>query len=193
MSYTVASTCDYPKTISTAHPIMKNTCAIFGIVALMTGNAVFAEPVRSLKVESCECVSTSFEAESLYNRGISLSWDGISVMKNRLEQSLAQIAEIEELENNWNGNGASAFTSTIIQKVRELVIGLVVQPTILPTGRASIQLEYENEDGDYLEFEIFENGRLKMFSYKKDGCSETKDILSTSVNEVVYKFYGHVI
>lgn len=193
MNYAVAATCDYPKTISTTHPIVKNTCVVVGIVALMTGNATLAEPVRRLKIENHECVSTSFELEPLYNGSITLSWDGISVMKTKLEQNIVRISEIEALEDNWNGNGATAFTPTIIQRVRKLVSDLAVQPTILPTGRASIQLEYENESEDYLEFELFENGRLKMFSYTKDGKSETKDIPESFVNEVVCKFYGRII
>jgi len=34
---------------------------------------------------------------------------------------------------------------------------------IFPTARGSIQMEYETERGDYLELELFEDGRLKAF------------------------------
>lgn len=192
MNYTVATTCDSFEPISIAHPIMKNTCAIFVVVALMTANANLV-PMQNMKREKPGCISTDFELDSSYNRSITLSWDGISDMRIKLEQSIARISEIEALEDNWNGNGAVAFTPAIIQRVKELVSGLAIQPTILPTGRASIQLEYENDSEDYLEFELFESGRLKMFSYMKDGQSETKDIPESSVNEVVCKFYGRII
>ena len=33
---------------------------------------------------------------------------------------------------------------------------LIHQPKIFPTGRQTIQLEYEKRNGDYLEFELFE-------------------------------------
>ncbi|KJE25644.1 hypothetical protein LG52_3208 [Geobacillus kaustophilus] len=34
---------------------------------------------------------------------------------------------------------------------------VIKQPKLFPTARDSIQLEFEKENGDYLEFELFEN------------------------------------
>lgn len=111
-----------------------------------------------------------------------------SVDKAR-ENSLAKLLEIKNLEDNWNGNGASRFSENLIAFVREMIMKLSVQPAIFPTARDSIQLEYENDCGDYLEFEIFEEGRIKMFSFDHAGKSVSKDIGIDEMNQVVSDFY----
>ena len=171
-------------------PALKTACTIVGIASIVSANAPMVEIPRSISADIPAIISTPSGLDSRYNGNIILTWEGISIMTSKMEESLLRINQIEALENNWNGNGAAAFSKEILAKARELVALLSEQPTILPTGRDSIQLEYEKENGDYLEFELFEGGRLKMFSYTHDGIAETKDILFDSANEAVCIFYG---
>lgn len=73
-----------------------------------------------------------------------------------LQKNYQVIESIKKLEENWNDNHANPFSPNLIRKVAGIISVLKVQPQIFPTARNSIQLEYEKENGDYLEFEIYE-------------------------------------
>jgi len=171
-------------------PALKTVCTIVGIASIVSANVPIVEIPRSVSADTPAIISTPSLLDSRYNGNIILTWEGISIMTSKMAESLSRIDQIGALENNWNGNGAAAFSKEILAKTRELVSLLSEQPTILPTGRDSIQLEYEKQNGDYLEFELFEGGRLKMFSYTHDGIAETKDISFDLANEAVCVFYG---
>lgn len=84
-----------------------------------------------------------------------------SLEKNYIEAS-TKLNEIAKLENNWNNNGANSISAKLIEKCREIVMQLAAEPFICPTACGSIQFEYEKENGDYLEFEIYED-RIEVF------------------------------
>lgn len=191
--FTAVPTNDLAKPTSTLNPIFKTTCTVIGIVAIMTANATVVEPLRGFDTEMSLCISTPYLPSSSYNRNINFNWDGISFMTAKIADSIKRLDEIAALRANWNGNGASAFSNAIINAAQKFVSGLSIQPVILPTGRDSIQMEYEKENGDYLEFELFEDGRIKMFTYAHTGESKTKDILPSMANEVVCDFYERYI
>ncbi len=111
-------------------------------------------------------------------------------MNTALQTSYNRISEIRDLPDNWNENGASKFSNEILDTLKYIVESLKTQPEIFPTARDSIQLEYENENGDYLEFELFEGGRLKKFFCSHDDKTETKDIPIGLMSEEVDKFYA---
>ncbi len=119
------------------------------------------------------------------------SWD--EIMTRDINKSMKQLNEIRKLRDNWNGYGANSFSESLIKKVEDIISGLRYQPFISPTARDSIQMEYENDAGDYLEFEVFENAGIKMFFYSKDGESEKKTIQSEAIDEAVCYFYGRKI
>lgn len=72
-------------------------------------------------------------------------------------ENLEKIESFRNLGDNWNGYGAVKFSDLVIDKAISALYFLEKQPDVFPTGRNSIQFEYEKPDGDYLEFEIFEN------------------------------------
>ena len=189
---TTAATYECPSLPVETKPILRTAtaCTLMTIVTLVSANSVSVRLPQSLSFEAPACISTTCISDPGYNGNISLSWDGISIMKEKMADSLLRLQEIAALQDNWNGNGATTFSKELIARARQLISSLSIQPIILPTGRDSIQMEYERQNGDYLEFELFEGGRLKMFSYTHDGVSETKDILFSSANKVVCDFYG---
>lgn len=65
--------------------------------------------------------------------------------------------DIANLPYNWNGYGAKKFSQKLIEKCRSILENLPTSPSIFPTGRESIQFEYDLQDKSYLEFEIYEN------------------------------------
>lgn len=107
-----------------------------------------------------------------------------------LSQSLRSINEIKELKKNWNGNDTEPFSSELISLITKITENLVVQPMIFPTGRNSIQLDYENDKNDYLEFEIFENSeKAKMFFLNHDDKNGTKHVDFDKMNNIIREFY----
>ena len=112
-------------------------------------------------------------------------------MNDIIKENLEKIQDISELKDNWNGNGASAFNDTLIQKMKYLILRLNVQPEIFPTARGSIQFEYEKETGEYLEFELFDT-RLEVLTMGSDGNNYSYDmsIDIEEINKVIDEFYG---
>ena len=93
--------------------------------------------------------------------------------------------EVAGLEDNWNENGAKKFSNNLLKKVYTLLCSLAIQPLLYPTACGSIQLEYEKENGEYLEFEVFEEN-THVFLIDKD--RREKEWLLDSANE--YKIKG---
>ena len=172
--------------------VARTVCTV-GIVVLVTANASALEVSQKTNTGMPPLVSTSHTSNLRYNGNISIMWDGISAMTPEIANSLLRIEEIERLADGWNGNGAPAFSKALVNAARALVCTLSVQPVVLPTARDSIQMEYEKENGDYLELELFEGGRLKVFTYTHDGAAETKEIPVSAANKVVCDFYGRII
>lgn len=97
--------------------------------------------------------------------------------------------EIAHLEENWNGNGASAFSEKHVDTMKKLISELKKQPFISPTAKGSIQFEYEDEQGNYLEFELFPDNSVKKFYYSKDNVASTENITIEKVSDAVNDFY----
>ena len=110
-------------------------------------------------------------------------------MNMDLSKSINSISEIASLPDNWNLNGAPAFSEQVILLCKDIVRSLSHQPNIFPTANGSIQMEWDNSKGDYLEIEIFEKGILNAAMRKNDG-NWTEDELDLSmVEEYVEKFF----
>lgn len=110
---------------------------------------------------------------------------------NMLHESLVRLEEIKSLEHNWNGYGAEPFSASMISQIENIIRNLSKQPEIYPTAQSSIQLEYNNENGDYLEFEIFDDGEINQFLLKSNGESiSQKRIPQNTLNKVIKSFYG---
>lgn len=109
--------------------------------------------------------------------------------------NLAKVQSLEKLEENWNHNDASPFHPKLIETCLDLVNAIVRQPDVFPTARDSIQFEYEKENGEYLEFEIFEDGMTMLQVDEHD--TETEKSFSTidinQMNQIISEFYGREI
>lgn len=105
------------------------------------------------------------------------------------EVNYSKLKEFSEFKNNWNGHGAVSFSDYLLRKVRNILDSVSIQPEMFPTANNSIQLEYDNSKGDYLEFEIFDN-EIKKFFYGSDNSTETTIVNCISdINSIVLKFY----
>ena len=102
-----------------------------------------------------------------------------------------KLGVIERLSDDWNGNGANSFSKELVDKVRLLLDEILHQPEIFPTAGDSIQLEYDRNNGQHLEFEISENNDIEVYEELLDGKTEEYSIPFdvNSINEVLRRFY----
>lgn len=104
-----------------------------------------------------------------------------------LLKNLQTLRSIKQLPVDWNGKGSVTFSEALIQKVFTIVRELQFQPDIFPTGRNSIQLEFEIGD-DYLEFEIFEDKIIGLIQF--NGKDEEREILEEEIFKLTEDFHA---
>ena len=109
-------------------------------------------------------------------------------------QNFFRLDEIAELKEDWNGYGAKAFSRELIDKCKGIINNLELQPKIFPTGRQSVQFQYELEDRSYLEFEIFEEKvsclEVPKRVYSNAHTFEFPISEAHRIKEIVKRFYG---
>lgn len=85
-------------------------------------------------------------------------------------ENIKTLKSFKEFPDNWDGEGAEQFDQKLIDKCIEIInsVNLKFQPDIFPTGRDSIQFEYEKSDGEYLELEVFQD-HIDFYYENPDG------------------------
>lgn len=108
--------------------------------------------------------------------------------------NLDRLYDIERLKKDWNGNGAKPISKEVISRSREIIINIIEQPKVFPTGRATIHMEFELSDKSYLEFEIFEDKIVSMVVpqrvYEKTKVEVMENLNISLINSIVGDFYG---
>lgn len=92
----------------------------------------------------------------------------------KLQHSLKAIADIRKLKDGWNGYGAKRIPDSVCAVAEKVVSHLTVQPEIFPTARRTIHMEYNFENNNYLEFEIFEDDVCATFVPDHDYYNKAK-------------------
>lgn len=111
----------------------------------------------------------------------------------QLSKNFNTLESIRNLKDGWfNGQTGEkkAFSDELVDKVKKIISNLKNQPEVSPTGRDSIQIEFENENGDYLEFEFYENGEISKYyenSTKSYSCTVSENNIYKSVKEFYAK------
>lgn len=112
-----------------------------------------------------------------------------------LKTNLERLDRFATFEDNWNGNGANKFSKDLIEKAKYIIENISMQPSVFPVARDSIQFEYTKENGDYLEFELYDDGRLTKFIMRCDNITDfgnngiDMENNIDSINEVIKKFF----
>lgn len=163
-------------------------------VALLTATSPISSNSTILFDENCaytEVLSTHSTEMYAYNLGDMTLYIPV-VIETKLEKNIKRLNQISEFEDNWNGYGAHPFTPEFVASVCELVKDLDRQPEIFPTAQNTIQFEYDKDNGDYLELEIFEDGTVDTFVLLNNGESNENTIenKAEAINRLVKDFYG---
>ncbi len=180
------------KSIPQFQSTIAKVCTVFTLISFMSTNCdsttvltkdKYYSSVVSSESEVVKFTTNTTSEMNVYN----------SVLDYKKYKNFGTLKVIEALQSNWNGYGADSFSVDLISKVREFVVSAVIQPDIFPTARDSIQIEYEKDNGDYLEFEFFENGEIKKFFYGSQGETDTQYISFECLNGEIDTFYGRKI
>ena len=110
--------------------------------------------------------------------------------KTKLEKNIDRLLTIMSFKSNWDGYGSEAFDKKLIKRCIHIIQRIRYQPKVFPTGRDSIQFEYEKKNGHYLEFEIYENGDIGYLEMiPLDKASEKNLDSEDQIYSLVNKFY----
>ncbi len=74
------------------------------------------------------------------------------------------LQKISELKYGWNGYKAEPFSKEHIAATQRVLDIIKTPPRIYPTANDSIQLEWETNNGEYLELQVHNNGDVTAFS-----------------------------
>lgn len=104
----------------------------------------------------------------------------------KYEKEIQRLDEIAALPDNWNANGAKAFSSSLIEKCKRILIELSYAPEIYPAAIDAIQFEYSRSNGDSLELEIYED-RIRWFKVQTTefGIWEDGEINEDEISQIV--------
>ena len=180
-------TCDMIPHQSSICSMRSIAVAVWSIIAIVSsaGNCIPTEKPLNQTYISVDSYRPSFSMQS--KEGICLF--STSSNYSKIPDSLKRLDEISRLTDNWDGEGATSFSASIIETVKELIASVSVQPDIFPTLRNSIQLEYENDKNEYLEFELYDRDHINCYFNDHKGRSIIRKAVMTEINSIVNTFY----
>lgn len=147
-------------------------------------------------------ISISKNNNSVEQLNYSFSYNGnlggasmVSCTNSNVYNNLRKLNNIELFKENWNGYNAKPFSDSLIKKCKEIVLKIPddLQPSIFPTGRSSIQMQYELADNSYLEFEIFLDKIVFLEVPKREYSKANEGIINSyeQMEKMVKQFYGY--
>ena len=110
-----------------------------------------------------------------------------------LSRNFNKLKTIRELKEGWfNGNpgNENAFSDNLVNRVANILSKLKNQPEVFPTGVNTIQIEFEKSNGEYLEFEFFEDGKISKF-YLNSIKSYSRNVSEKNIFKSVKDFYNN--
>lgn len=92
---------------------------------------------------------------------------------------------MSSFERNWNGEGALPFSKKTIANVRKVLKSLKFrQPTVVPTTYGSIQIEFEEESGDYFQINVQEDDYLMFYFYSSKEAKEKRGTIKDAYDSI---------
>lgn len=130
---------------------------------------------------------------SSYSQEVVSTGSDFKLIQHRKRQSnIRKLKSFLDLKDNWNDYGAKHFQKELKDKCIALInsLNLSYQPENFPTGRNSIQFEYEKSDGAYLEIEIYDDQTALLLIDSK-GCEyESENVQWQEALQIINSFYA---
>lgn len=124
-------------------------------------------------------------------------------MKKTVDRSIEKLTKIEKMKENWNGYFSVPFSHEFVSFIKEEIKKLEIQPQIFPIADGKLQLEYDRNDGGYLEFDVSpadmesikENKPANMEFYYEFNKEQEEGVVDNfeKMNEKVMNFYKDLL
>ena len=109
---------------------------------------------------------------------------------NLLSRNQIKLKAISELPDNWDWYEAAPLAHSLIMDANAFLPKFLKQPEIFPTADGTIQMEYEKDNGDYLEIQFADNSMCEVYiSQNQSEKYFTINRTPKDINELVSKFY----
>lgn len=105
----------------------------------------------------------------------------------KLTQNQLLVNSFRSLEQGWNGYNGMPIGEPVIKATSNLLPDITPQPKIFPTGRGTIQIEYQIGE-DYFEAEISENGGTIFLV--KNGEESEFDAQLNEIPAIIREFHA---
>ena len=118
---------------------------------------------------------------------------GGMVATTHLDANLERLSNMSLLEDNWNSYGAPKISPLVIDHVRSFLLRLPNdrQPDVaVPTGRGTVQLEYEDTEGKYLELDIGQSSIDVLYQPVDGDEIEEENILEDRAMDLIQRYYA---
>ena len=109
--------------------------------------------------------------------------------KQEKAQMIQRIESFSQLGENWNAYGASSFSAEVIKRARSLADDISCEAKVFPTGRDSIQFEFDSIPGKYLEIEVFSDHYAVLFE-KGVAQEEYESVSRNYVLQKIAEYYA---
>lgn len=175
-----------------------------GLTAMTAAAAFGAQPPLQVRYDSQTIpadYSTAGSPHVSYDSRM-LTYEQVSVQKEtstmftidardkRRLQAEKAIDIIAGLPEDWNCNGAPAIPSDVVERARDILARLPQIPAVSPTAMSGIQLDYEDNEAGYIEFELMKDGLVEMYFEDADQTKDLERVITDKdVPDVVKKFY----
>lgn len=96
--------------------------------------------------------------------------------------SIGILNSFRNLAHNWDGYNAPPIEDEVINTSLAVLDKLTLEPEIFPTGRNSVQFEYDSNNGNYIEIEIFSD--YIHLVYEQNGVLSELDLGLRQLDEL---------
>lgn len=175
---------------------MKNNSIISTLVVTSISTITLVNNIPTTSMPDNNIFSNQIQPNYYYSQGNNYPNTANKLLQDAYQQclNLRKINDISLLKENWNGYDAVPFSKETILISQNIISLLSKQPDIYPTGRDSIQMQYELPDKSYLEFEIFKDKIVylevpeRKYILARTNTFSTQEIYK--LNSIVQNFYG---
>lgn len=106
-----------------------------------------------------------------------------------LGSNYPKLLSLGSLKRGWNGYDGEVIPPAAINRAMGLLMRLSFHPSIFPTGRGSIQLEYYKDDNTFAEIEVFSD-HISAYSEGIKGTIEEDSISEKEALALLETVYG---
>lgn len=156
---------------------------------LVAGDGVPCVSLSTVKQEICDqhprFVATVFEQTEQDLTQATAVFSDLFLLRD----NFYKLQSFRSFQKGWDGYDGEEISISAIARATDLLKTLGFQPSIFPTGRGSIQIEYYQNDSTFVEIEVLED-HISVYSEGVEGTIENEDITIKEASDLLRAVYG---